>query len=87
MPERPDHAVQDLFEVTLVPTEEGAEIVLDQGCQEGEEVGSDLGEAVAIAGDERQARGRYHLQKLCQELCIDDHINFSKTAVKRATKY
>jgi hypothetical protein len=84
--EGPDDAVEDSVEVVLFQGEEGAEVELDEGLEEAEEVGPDFGEGVEVRSDEGQTRGEDHLQQFGQEVRADHNMQFFKHRRKERHK-
>jgi hypothetical protein len=54
VPQGPNHAIQYGVKVALLERKQRCEVELHQRLEEAEEVGSDFGEGVEVAGDERQ---------------------------------
>ena len=62
----------------MVKSEQLIEVELDECLEELEEVNSYLGKTVDIRGDEGQTRGEDHIDKLIEELAVDDKVEFFK---------
>lgn len=71
---RPNNAVEYSIEEVFLQPKEIAKIELDQSLQKGEEIRSDLREAIEVTGNERQAGSKNHVDQFAQELAAQYHV-------------
>lgn len=76
MSERPDDTVKNCVKMWLVQRVQKTKVELNQGLEEGEEIGSDLWEGVEVCGDERQTAGEDHFKQIGQEVRVNDNTEF-----------